>query len=648
MNKIQKPKAGKNLRRIYATMFQSWPLLASGTVAMLLYAIFNGISVTLVIPLFDYVFKPGDGGFNIATVSGLFKALGQAWQAFWSGGGNGFPRGGINALSPLWEQVRQIMLNSDPITLLYGFCIFLVVIILLKNIFFYLQRVLFIKLRANAVRKLREDMFGAYLQQSQGFFNQARTGDAMVRMVSDVEIVGESYVRSLLEGILDIVTILIFARIAMLLNPRLFVYGLVVVPVFTLFVGWLGKQVKRNSARIQAQLSALFSSAEEVLSGMKIVKAFRRENAEKQDFNRVNSAYVRFWKKAQYYTSLSVPLSEINTVLTGVIVIILGGKMILAPGSVFSLGDFTAFLLAIFSLLHPMKNLTQIYADLKKATVSLERIFEVLDRSSEVEEAPEALPKEGFESEIVFDKVSFCYRENQPVLKDLSFRVRKGEKLALVGSSGGGKTTLANLFNRIFDVGEGAIFLDGRDIRDYKLDALRKLFGVVTQESILFSKTVREIIAYGALEELSFDRIQQAARIAHAEEFILELPAQYDEPLQNKGANLSGGQKQRLCIARAIAGDPPILIFDEATSALDTESEKLVQEAIDAATQNRTVIMIAHRLSTVMKADRILVLERGKLVGEGSHEELLRSCPRYQELYSAQFKDGVTQSNDLG
>lgn len=639
---------GKNLRRIYATMFQSWPLLIFGTVAMLLYAIFSGISVTLVIPLFDYVFKPGDGGFTVNTVSELFGALGQAWQSFWGGGGNGFPRGGISALSPLWDQVRQIMLNSHPITLLYGFCIFLLAVILLKNIFFYLQRVLFIKLRANAVRKLREDMFGAYLQQSQGFYNQARTGDAMVRMVSDVEIVGESYVRSLLEGILDIVTILIFARIAMLLNPQLFVYGLVVVPVFTLFVGWLGKQVKRNSARIQAQLSTLFSSAEEVLSGMKIVKAFRREEAERQDFNRVNAAYVRFWKKAQYYTSLSVPLSEINTVLTGVIVIILGGKMILAPGSAFSLGDFTAFLLAIFSLLHPMKNLTQIYADLKKATVSLERIFEVMERASEVREAPDALPKQGFESEIAFENVSFCYRKDQPVLSDISFKIRKGEKLALVGSSGGGKTTLANLFNRMFDVDEGSILLDGKDIRDYQLDSLRKLFGVVTQESILFSKTVRENIAYGSLDELPFEKIKKAARIAHAEEFILELPAQYDEALQNKGANLSGGQRQRLCIARAIAGDPPILIFDEATSALDTESEKQVQEAIDAATENRTVIMIAHRLSTVMKADRILVLERGKLVGEGSHEELLNSCPRYQELYAAQFQNGAKDDDDAG
>ncbi|HRU47997.1 MAG TPA: ABC transporter ATP-binding protein, partial [Candidatus Syntrophosphaera sp.] len=322
---------------------------------------------------------------------------------------------------------------------------------------------------------------------------------------------------------------------------------------------------------------------------------------------------------------------------TGVIVIVIGGRMILAPGSTFSLGDFTAFLFAMFSMLHPLNSLTQIYTDVKKALVSLGRISTVLNTESSVQEAEDAVEKKDFNSEIVFDNVSFSYKGSKPVLHNVSLTIHKGEKIAFVGASGGGKTTLANLFNRMYDVNEGAILIDGIDIRKIKISDLRRLFGVVTQESVLFTRSVRENIAYGSLDEVSDEQIRKAAQVAHAEEFILNFPNQYDEILQTKGANLSGGQKQRLCIARAIVGDPPILIFDEATSALDTESEKLVQEAIDDATQNRTVIMIAHRLSTIQKADRIVVLEHGRIVGIGTHQELMENCPRYQKLYNLQY-----------
>ncbi len=641
MNRENQSTAGtwKDLRQIYAIMFRYWPLLIAGMLAMLLYALFSGISITLVIPLFDYVFKPSGGEIVHASLGGFFWALAATWSSFWQGVGSIFSLGGLRGLVPLWHEIQKLMLATDPLVLLYALCLFVVAVILAKNVFFYLQKVLFVRLRGNTIRDLREAMFASYMGQSLDFFNQSRIGDAMVRMVNDAEIVSESFIRSLLEGILDIVTILVYMRVALLLSPRLFLYGLIVVPFFTLFVGWLGKQIKRNSQRIQAHLSTMFSAVEEALNSMKIVKTFRREESESRDFSSANSAYVRFWKKAQYYSSLSIPLSELNTVFTGVIVIILGGRMILAPGSGFSVGDFTAFLFAIFSLLHPMKNLTLIYADVRKATVSLSRVFFVLNRVADVKEAPDAVAKEGFSSEIEFDRVGFAYKTERPVLHDLCLKVAKGEKVAFVGASGGGKTTLANLFNRMYDVSSGEIRIDGLDIRQIKLSDLRSLFGVVTQESILFTRTISENIAYGCLAEVSDEQIRKAARIAHAEEFILQLPGQYDEVLQTKGANLSGGQKQRLCIARAVVGNPPILILDEATSALDTESEKLVQEAIDAATANRTVIMIAHRLSTVLKADRIIVLERGRIVGQGSHEELLRSCSRYRQLHAAQYQE---------
>ncbi|HNZ89001.1 MAG TPA: ABC transporter ATP-binding protein, partial [Candidatus Cloacimonas acidaminovorans] len=289
-----------------------------------------------------------------------------------------------------------------------------------------------------------------------------------------------------------------------------------------------------------------------------------------------------------------------------------------------------------FSMLHPLKVITQVYTDIRKALVSLDRIGLVLNQESRIQDKPDAITKETFDSEITFENVTFGYKENKPVLKNFSLTIPKGSKVAFVGASGGGKTTIANLMNRLYDVTYGAIKIDGIDIRDIKLDNLRKFFGVVTQDSILFSKSIKENIAYGSQEEVSDEQIIKAAQIANAEEFINEMPNKYDEVLGSKGSDLSGGQKQRLCIARAIVGDPPILIFDEATSALDTDSEQKVQMAIDKATQNRTVILIAHRLSTILKADKIVVLEKGKIVGMGTHQELMQNCPRYQHLYNLQ------------
>ena len=627
----------KDLKKIYGIMFRYWPVLVTGLIAMLLYALFSGISITFVIPLFDYVFNPNKPAALYTTMGQFFEAIGTAWSSFMSEIGGIFAIKGLSDLAPFWESLKQIMLQTSSLSLLYAICLFVVITMVLKNVFYYIQRVLFVDLRGNTIRDVRNLMFSRYMRQSLEFFNQNRVGDALVRMVNDVEIVSEQFIRSLLEGIRDVVTILVYMRIALLMNSQLFLYSIIVLPAFSLSIGFLGKKIKKYSRRIQAQLSSMFSTVEEALNSMKIVKAFRREESEYKIFSQINKRHLKLWKKAQRYSALNVPLSEMTTLFTGVIVIVIGGRMILAPGSTFSLGDFTAFLFAMFSMLHPLNSLTQIYTDVKKALVSLGRISTVLNTESSVVEAEDAVEKKDFNREIVFDNVSFSYKGSKPVLHNVSLIIHKGEKIAFVGASGGGKTTLANLFNRMYDVEEGAILIDGIDIRKIKISDLRRLFGVVTQESVLFTRSVKENIAYGSLEEVSDEQIRKAAQIAHAEEFILNFPSQYDEILQTKGANLSGGQKQRLCIARAIVGDPPILIFDEATSALDTESEKLVQEAIDDATQNRTVIMIAHRLSTIQKADKIVVLEHGRIVGIGTHQELMESCPRYQKLYNLQY-----------
>jgi subfamily B ATP-binding cassette protein MsbA len=305
--------------------------------------------------------------------------------------------------------------------------------------------------------------------------------------------------------------------------------------------------------------------------------------------------------------------------------------------SAFTLGEFSAFLFAIFSMLHPIKTISKTYTDIKKAMVSLNRISEVMFNESDMPESPNPQALEKFSDKIEFDQVDFSYCPGLKVIKGVTFTINKGEKVAVVGSSGSGKTTLANLLLRLYDVDTGEIRVDGIPIKEIKYSDLRKLFGVVTQESLLFTDTVAANIKFGTNKEVTDEEIARACETAYADEFIELLPDKYDELLYSKGGTLSGGQKQRLCIARAIVGDPPILVLDEATSSLDTEAERRVQDAIEQATKSRTVFIIAHRLSTILSSDKILVMQEGELIASGKHIELLESCPRYKTLYDLQF-----------
>ncbi|MFW5629120.1 MAG: ABC transporter ATP-binding protein [Candidatus Cloacimonadaceae bacterium] len=629
-----------NLALLYGMMFRYWPYVIAGLISMVLFALFSGVSVTVLVPLFDYVFTPQEVAIVHHNPAEIFSALSADISGFVQSQGSLFKLRSFSQLSPLWEALKETMMISDSISLLYLLCIVMMILIVLKNLSYFANRAFFIVLRGRTVKDMRDYMFGRYLNQSLEFFSKNKVGDAIVRMVNDVEIVSNQYINAIFNGLRDITSVVVYMYIALFLNAELFLYSILIVPLLAFTVGYLGKKIKKYSKRIQSQLSVMFNAVEEVLNSIKIVKAFRREEHEHKEFEKINKRHLKLWQKSQIYAAMSVPFSELNSVLTGVVVVILGGKMILDPASNFSLGDFTAFLFAVFSMLHPLKVLSQLYADIKKAGVSLDRIALVLNDESDIKDHPDMVSKDSFDNQISFENVDFYYKAGTEVIKNLSLTIKKGEKVAFVGASGGGKTTVTNLVNRMYDVKSGAIKIDGIDIRKIRLDDLRHLFGVVTQESILFSKSVRENIAYGAKGELDGETIKTAAQIAHAEEFILQFPDGYDQVLDTKGQNLSGGQRQRLCIARAIVGDPPILIFDEATSALDTESEKMVQDAINEATKNRTVIMVAHRLSTILESDKIFVLDKGEVISQGSHEELLKNCPRYQYLCELQF--GIT------
>jgi len=626
-------------------MLKHWGLMISGLFTMTFYALFGGISIMFAIPLFDYVFNVKEN-ITIKSFTSFFDSVSNAFITkidFISFSSVFKPE----TYQSFLAELENISNASDPLLLLELIAVSMVVLITLKNVFYYANRLIFINLRGKTVLEIREFIYKKYLYQSFSFLNQNRVGDSLVRIFSDVQIVNNMLIGSLFNSLRDLITIFVYAFIALAINPKLFLISLTIVPIFTFFVNLIGNKIKKYAKRIQRESSNMFSSIEEVLNGIKIVKSFSKEEMEFSKFQKINRNFFKFWRKSQSYSAVNVPLSEFNGVATGVLMLLIGGNIIFSSDSSLTQGEFFAFMLAIFSMLHPMKTISKAFQDIKKARVSLDRIFEIINRKSEVVEPENPRILKSFDSEIKFDNITFAYdvdnREEATALKNVSFSIKKGEQVALVGSSGSGKTTLTNLVTRMYDVTEGNISIDGIDIKDISLTSLRSLFGTVTQESILFNKTVKENIAYGLSDESNLnieEEVIKAAKIAYADEFIDKLPKKYDEMLVIKANNLSGGQKQRLCIARAVVGNPPILIFDEATSALDTESERKVQIAIEQATEDKTVIVIAHRLSTILSSDKIVVFDDGEIVGIGTNSELLKSCEKYKLLYDLQFGTG--------
>jgi len=620
-------------------MLNHWGYLVSGLFFMLGFALFSGTSVSLAIPLMDNVFKSSSDLILYKDASSFFVAMQNAIVQFIASHGSLFQIKSKEALEPLLNNLNTVMIHTDQHLLLWIICGAMVVIIILKNIFFYGQRVLFANLRGRTIKDVRDLIYKKYLYQSLAFFNENKVGDSLVRMVSDVQIIGNFFVNSLFNSLREFLLIIIFAWIALWLNPRLFLISLILLPIFSFVVHLLGNKIKKYSKRIQQQSSNMFSNVEEKLNSMRIVKAFSREQYEMERFEEINNKHFKFWRKSRIYHAFNVPLSELNSVITGVIVLMIGGYQVLDPNVNFSFGSFIAFMLAIFSMLHPMKAITKAYANIRKAMVSVERISEILNRESEITESSSQIEMKTFKRLIEYKNVSFSYNELEKVLKNINLTINKGEKIALVGSSGSGKTTMVNLLERMYDTTSGEILIDNNNIRNINLQDLRTLMGTVTQESILFGDTIANNIGYGSLKDITKNEVIKAAKIAYADEFIDSLPDKYETLLHTRASNLSGGQRQRLCIARAIVADPPILIFDEATSALDTEAEMKVQKGIEQATKNRTVIVIAHRLSTILSSDKIVVMDDGKIVGMGKHSELIETCDRYKTLYKLQFDD---------
>jgi ABC-type multidrug transport system fused ATPase/permease subunit len=520
-------------------------------------------------------------------------------------------------------------------TSLIYFCIFIVVIFLLKNITRYMTLFFLAPIRIGVIRDIRESMHRKVLKLHLGFYSEERKGDIISKVTSDVNEIENSIISSMEMVFRDPILIVTYLASMFFMSWKLTLFVLVLLPISGFFISIIGRKLKGASKQGQSKLGEVLSVFEESLGGLRIIQAFNAQEATHKRFAETNDRFFKLMVKLFRKHYLGSPLTEILSAITLAVLILYGGKLVLEASENGFTGEFFITFILIFSqIITPAKSVSQAYFKIQKGLASVERVNEVLDAEEKISEPDDPVDHERFEKELRFEGVGFRYGEKK-ILDGIDLTIRKGETVALVGPSGGGKSTIANLVPRFYDVDEGKITIDGIDIRRISLGQLRNMFGVVTQESILFNDTVANNIRMSK-PEASDEELIEASKIANAYEFISRLQNGFETNVGDAGSKLSGGQRQRISIARAILKNPSFLILDEATSALDTESERLVQDAINKLMQTRTSLVIAHRLSTIRHADKIAVLEGGRIVESGDHESLLAKNGVYRRLYDLQ------------
>ncbi len=581
--------------------------IALYSVSSILAVVFSLLALTMLGPVLQVLFNEGQPQTHAASTSIL---------------------GFVNT------HIQSIIAQNGKLTALAYVCVTVVIFIFLKNLFLYIAIYILNPIRNAILRRLRNDLFLKTLSLPISFFTEERKGDLISRMTNDINEVEWSVVSVLEVFIREPVTILFYLISMLIISPQLTIFLFIFLPVSGLIIGRISKSLRKSSNMAQEQLGSMMGTIDETLAGMRVIKAFNAEKHQHLRFMNINNLLFRTKNKIAARKEIASPLSETMGVIVVAIILWYGGRLVIGKVQGFEASWFLTYIAVFTQIINPFKSLSTAFSNVQKGSAALARIEQLLNVDNTVKEIPDAKPIKSFERKIEFKNVQFAYGERK-ILDGIDLVIEKGKMVALVGASGAGKSTMADLIPRFHDVTSGEILIDGINVKECRLDDLRRLMGVVSQEPILFNDSIYNNITLGT-GGATQEQVEEAARIAHAHNFILQKNEGYQTNVGDRGNKLSGGERQRITIARAVLKNPPILILDEATSSLDTESERIVQEAINTLMQNRTCIVIAHRLSTVQHADEIIVLEKGKIVERGNHISLINKDGKYKRLVEMQ------------
>ena len=601
--------------RLFKMVISYWPLLIVSTISAFIYVAFNGLSVWLTASLFNNILTDFED--LIINHDNLRNT-----------------KVTINDQLKYWT--NELILRDTALESLKVLCYTIIGSFLFKNIFLYLKNIALTYIQFNLITKLRVRLYAHLQKMSLSYFDKSQSGALSSIVLNDVSNMRVAFGASFHKLFVEPINIILFVALLLIINLKLALISVIIVPLSGAIVILIGRSIRRKSKRTAEKIARIMSIMAENLNSIRVVKSFSMESFETDRFTGEQERYYQLIFRRAKLRLISSPIIEMIGAFIGVCLLWIGGHDVLVSHNMNS-EDFIRFILILFSVLGPIRNLSNVSVELQKGFASADRVFEVLDTPELIKSKQNATIISELNDQISFNSVSFNYDGNDSVLKDVSFNMKKGTVTALVGSSGAGKSTIADLIPRFYDVVDGSVTIDDVDIKDIEIKSLRRLMGIVSQETILFNDTIGSNIKYG-LQGVSDNRLEVAAKNANALDFIKEQPEGFETMIGEKGVRLSGGQRQRIAIARGILKNPPILILDEATSSLDTESEHLVQTAIDNLMADRTVLVIAHRLTTVENADSILVMDSGQIVASGTHQELLSQEGIYTRLYNKQFK----------
>ena len=606
-----------SLKRLFSFVLAHWPFLLLSTLAAFFFVVFNSASIWITATMINNILID----FNEMIIENeRLKSLND-----------------LTMNDRLKIYSNGLLLKDTAINTVSSVCIALIVVFSAKNISLYIKNITLSIVQYRLIRDLRNKLYSHFHYLSLSYFNKNKSGELTAVLVNDIDNMRNSLSIMFQKLFVEPINILILMSLLFIVSPKLALIALLIIPISSVIIFGISHSIRRRSKRSQAQLAGMTSMIAETIGSMRIVKAFATKSFEIKRFARETQKYYQLMLRRDRLRFVSSPVSETFGATIAALLLWVGARDVLVTQSISS-EDFLRFILLLFSLFQPLKNLTNVVNELQNGLASADRVFAIMDIDSDIKDRNNAAEIVDLKESLSFNQVSFSYGEkNDKVLNNINFKIDKGEIIALVGPSGAGKSTLVDLIPRFYDTLDGSIKIDNKNVKELKISSLRSLMGIVTQETFLFDDSVKANIAYG-LENISDNQIEEAAKAANADNFIKELPDGYNTIIGERGVSLSGGQKQRIAIARAIVKNPPILILDEATSSLDSESEKHVQSAIENLMSKRTVIVIAHRLSTVHNADKILVLEKGQIVQEGKHEDLVNNEGLYKQLHKMQFR----------